>query len=142
MFFSVKHCNFHNLVSWQAHHWDRCTEGHSSSTLRPSHTTTETIKKSLLSIHTTTFFTTAKIFSTVLNMGNDFHDDFLGKIVVKIVGACEGLRSVSTCLILNFQGHEKEMPCPLMVITLKLYSFQMSHFFNINFSTPIPTKIA
>ena len=50
-------------------------------------------KKSLSSIHTTTFFTTAKIFSTVLYMGNDFHNDFFGKIVVKIIVVCEGLKT-------------------------------------------------
>ena len=37
------------------------------------------------------FFTTAKIFSTVSYMGNDFHNDFFEKIVVKIFVVCEGL---------------------------------------------------
>ena len=39
------------------------------------------------------FFTTAKIFSTILYMGNDFHNDFFAKIVVKIFVVCEGLNS-------------------------------------------------
>ena len=63
--------------------------------LRPSHTTTETTKKVAI-VHTYTlqlFFTTAKIFSTVLYMGNDF----FGKIVVKIVVVCEGLYTTSGC---------------------------------------------
>ena len=38
------------------------------------------------------FFTTPKIFSTVLYMGNDFRNDFFGKIVVKIFVVCEGLK--------------------------------------------------
>ena len=28
---------------------------------------------------------------------------------------------------LNLQGHEMEMPCSLMVITLELHSFPISH---------------
>ena len=37
------------------------------------------------------FFTTVKIFSTVLYMSNNFHNNFFGKIVVKIFVVCEGL---------------------------------------------------
>ena len=37
------------------------------------------------------FFTTAKIFSTVLYIGNDFYNNFFPKIVVKIFIVCEGL---------------------------------------------------
>ena len=36
-------------------------------------------KMQLSSIHTTTFFTTATIFSTVLYMGNDFLNDFFNE---------------------------------------------------------------
>ena len=55
---------------------------------RPSLTTTETTKK-VATIHThyNFFFTTAKIFSTILYTGNDI----FGKIVLKIVVVCEGL---------------------------------------------------
>ena len=48
---------------------------------------------SLSSIHTATFFTTATIFSTVLYMDNDFHNNFFGKIFVKIVVVCKGLKN-------------------------------------------------
>ena len=37
------------------------------------------------------FFTTATIFSTVSYTSNDFQNDFLRKILVKIVVVCEGL---------------------------------------------------
>ena len=59
--------------------------------LRPSHTTTETTKKSLSSIQTTTFFHNCNDFSTVWYMGNDFHNNFFGKIFVKIFVVCKGL---------------------------------------------------
>ena len=51
---------------------------------------------------------------------------------------------------LNLLGREMEVPRPLMVITLKLHSFHISHFFkcelnlphlNFEFSTLIPSKI-
>ena len=37
------------------------------------------------------FFTTAMIFPSVLCIDNDFHNDFVTKIVVKIILMCEGL---------------------------------------------------
>ena len=44
------------------------------------------------------FFTTATIFATVLYMGNDFHNDFFGKIV-KIIVVYDGLkRIIGYCL--------------------------------------------
>ena len=53
------------------------------TSFRPSHATNETTKKQVLSIGTTTFFTTAKVFQTVLYMGNDFNNDFLEKSLWK-----------------------------------------------------------
>ena len=59
---------------------------------RPSHTTTEITKKNRYRPYTLQlFFTTAKIFSTVLYMVKDFHNDFSKKIVVKIFVVCEGI---------------------------------------------------
>ena len=66
------------------------------SVLRPSHTKTEITKKVA---HYNFFFTTATIFSTVLYMGNNFHQIFLRKIVVKIFVVCEGLYFYN-CVIL------------------------------------------
>ena len=51
-------------------------------------------KNNLISYHPYTpqlFLTTAVIFPTVLYMDNNFHNDYLRKIVVKIVEVCKGL---------------------------------------------------
>ena len=53
-------------------------------------TTTETAKKSLSSIHAATFFHNCNNFSTVLYMGNNFHNNFFGKIDVKIFVGVRG----------------------------------------------------
>ena len=51
--------------------------------LRPSHTTTETTKNSLRSIHTTTFFTTATIFQQFYIWATIFTPIFLEKSLWK-----------------------------------------------------------
>ena len=50
-------------------------------------------KNSLSSIHTSTFFHNCNDFSNiVLYMDNDFPNDFLRKIFVKIFVVCKGLK--------------------------------------------------
>ena len=50
-------------------------------------------KMQISSIHITTFFATVTIFSTVLYMDDDFHNDFLRKIFAVLCVVCKGLNS-------------------------------------------------
>ena len=60
--------------------------------LRPSHTATETAKNSSYRSYTLQLFvTTATIFSTVLSIGNDFHNSFSSKIFAVSCVVCESL---------------------------------------------------